>query len=60
MKKSNVFLDKPIIIRFMILEIAKLEISIHYDRLKIIFSDNMQFLYTGTDSFELFIKYQPK
>ena len=44
----------------MILEIAKLEISIHYDRLKIIFSDNMQFLYTGTDSFELFIKYQPK
>ena len=56
MKKSNVFLDKPIIIRFMILEIAKLEISIHYDRLKIIFSDNMQFLYTGTDSFELFIE----
>ena len=56
MKKSNVLLDKPIIIGFTILEIAKLEMSIHYDRLKIIFRDNMQLLYTDTDSFKLFIK----
>ena len=56
MKKSSVLLDKPIIIRFMILEIEKLEMSVHYNRLKIIFSDNMQFLYTDTDSFKLFIK----
>ena len=56
MKKSSVLLDKPIIIRFMILETEKLEMSVHYNRLKIIFSDNMQFLYTDTDSFKLFIK----
>ena len=56
MKKSNVLLDKPIIIGFMILEIAKLKMSIHYNRLKITFSDNMQFLYTDTDNFKLFIK----
>ena len=34
MKKSTVLLDKPIIIGFTILEIAKLEMNIHYDRLK--------------------------
>ena len=56
MKKSNALLDKPIIIGFMILEIAKLEMNIHYDRLKIIFRDNIQLLYTDTDSFKLFIK----
>ena len=56
MKRSNVLLDKLIIIGFMILEIAKLEMSIHYDRLKINFRDIMQLLYTDTDSFKLFIK----
>ena len=34
MTKSTVLLDKPTIIGFTILEIAKLEINIHYDRLK--------------------------
>ena len=34
MKKSSDLLDKPIIIGFTILEIAKLEMNIHYDRLK--------------------------
>ena len=33
-RKPNVLLDKPIIIGFTILEIAKLEMNIHYDRLK--------------------------
>ena len=56
MKKSNVFLDKPIIIRFMILQIAKLEMNIHYDRLKETFNDRMELLYTDTDSLKLFIK----
>ena len=56
MKKSTVLLDKPIIIRFTILEIAKLEMNIHYDKLKIFFGDNMQLLYTETDSVKLLIK----
>ena len=38
MKKSTVLLDKPIIIGFTVLEIAKLETNIHYDRLKKNFS----------------------
>ena len=56
MKKSTVLLDKPIIIGFTILEIAKLEMNIHYDSLKEIFGDNMCLLYTDTDSFKLSIK----
>ena len=56
MKKSAVLLEKPIIIRFTILEIAKLELNIHYDRSKEIFGDNMQLLYTDTDSLKLLIK----
>ena len=56
MKKSTVLLDKPIIIGFTILEIAKLEMSIHYDRLKEIFGDNMRLLYTHTDSLKLLIR----
>ena len=56
MKKSNVLLDKPIIIGFMILQIAKLETSIYYDRLKETFNDRMELLYTDTDSLKLFIK----
>ena len=55
-KKPSVLLDKPIIIGFTILEIAKLEMSIHYHRIKEIFSDNMQLLYTDTDSLKLLIK----
>ena len=34
MKKPNVLLIKPIIIGFTILEISKLEMNFHYDRLK--------------------------
>ena len=47
---------KPITIGFTILEIAKLEMNIHYDRLKEIFGDNMRLLYTDTDSLKLLIK----
>ena len=56
MKNSNVLLDKPIIIAFMVLEIAKLEMNIYYDRLKEEFRDKIQLLYTDTDSLKLFIK----
>ena len=56
MKKSNVLLIKPIIIGFMILEIAKLEMNIYYDRLKEKFKNRIQLLYTNTDSLKLFIK----
>ena len=56
MRKPNVLLDKPIIIGFTILEIAKLEMNIHYDGLKQIFGDNLQLLYTDTDSLKLSIK----
>ena len=56
MKKSTVLLDKPIIIGFTTLQIAKLEMNIHYDRLKEIFGDNMCLLYRDTDSLKLFIK----
>ena len=34
MRKPSILLDKPIIIGFTILEIAKLEMNIYYDRLK--------------------------
>ena len=57
MRKPCVLLDKPIIIGFTILEIAKLEINIHYDRFKEIFGDNMQLLCTDTDSLNLLIKH---
>ena len=53
---GNVLLDKPIIIGLTILEIAKLEMNIHYDRLQGIFGKNMQLLYTDTDSLKLLIK----
>ena len=56
MRKSSVLLDKPIIIGFTILEIAKLEMNISYDRLKEIFGDNMWLLYSDTDSLKLLIK----
>ena len=49
MKKYTVLHDKPLIIGFTILEIAKSERNIHYDRLKEIFSHNMCLLYTDTD-----------
>ena len=41
MRKQSVLLDKPIIIGFTISEIAKLEMNIHYDRLKKFFGDNV-------------------
>ena len=41
MRKSSVLLVKPIIIGFTILEIAKSEMNINYNRLKEIFGDNM-------------------
>ena len=56
MKKFTLLLDIPIITGITILEIANLEMNIHYDRLKEIVSDNMQLLYTETDSLKLLIK----
>ena len=55
-RKPNVLLHKPIIIGFTILEIGKLEMNIHFDRLKDFFGDNMHLLYTGTYSLTLLIK----
>ena len=56
LRKSNVLFDKPIIIAFMIVELEKFEMNIHYDRLKEKFGNNMMLLYTDTDSFKLLIK----
>ena len=56
LRKSHVLFNKPISTGFMILEIAKFEMNIHYDRLKRIFGDNMSLLYTDTDSFKLLIR----
>ena len=56
LRKPSILLDKPIIIGFTILEIAKLEMNIYYDRLKEIFGDDMRLLYTNTDSLKLSIK----
>ena len=55
LRKFNVLFDKAISIRFMIFEIAKFEMNIHYDSLKEQFGDNM-LLYTDTESFKLLIK----
>ena len=40
----------------MILEILKLEMNIHYDKLKEVFGNNICLLYTDTDSLNLLIK----
>ena len=56
LRKSNVLFDKDISIGFMVLEIAKFEMNIHYDRLKEKFGDNMMLLYTDTNSFKLLKK----
>ena len=56
MRKPNVLLDKLIIIGLTILEIAKLEMNINYNRLQGIFGNNMQLLYTDTDNLKLLIK----
>ena len=56
LRKSNVLFDKPISIGFMVLEKAKFEINIHYDRLTKKFCYNIMLLYTDTDSFKLLIK----
>ena len=56
MRKPNVLLDKLRIIGLTILEIAKLEMNINYNRLQGIFGNNMQLLYTDTDNLKLLIK----
>ena len=45
LSKPNVLFDKTISIGFMILEIAKYEMNIIYDKLKKIYRDNMILLY---------------
>ena len=56
MNKSTISIDKPTIIGFKILEISKLDMNIHYDRLKEIFSDNIHLLYTDTNTLRSFVK----
>lgn len=57
MKKSEVFLNKPIIIGATVLEISKLKMySFHYDYIKKEFKNNCRILYTDTDSFVYDIK----
>ena len=53
MRKPNVLPDKPIIIEFTILKIAKLEMNNYYDRLKQIFGDNLRLLYTDIDGLKV-------
>ena len=48
--------DKPITTGFLTLEIAKLLMNNYYDKLKNNFGDNMELLYTDTDSFKLLTK----
>ena len=56
LRKSTILFDKPITTRLLTLEIAKLLMNNYYDQLRSIFSDNMELLYTDTDSFKLLIK----
>lgn len=52
MEKTEIFMNKPIIIGASILEISKLKMySFHYDYMKKDFKDNCKILYTDTDSF---------
>lgn len=56
LKKSSIILDKPMHVGFTILETSKYEICFNYDRLKNGSGDNMQHLYTYTDSLKLLLK----
>lgn len=52
MERTEIFMNKPIIIGASILEISKIKMySFHYDYMKPKFNDNCQILYTDTDSF---------
>lgn len=54
--KTEVFMNKPIIIGASILEISKLKMySFHYDHMNKYFGDNCKILYTDTDSFIYYI-----
>ena len=56
LKKLSTILDKPMHVGFTILETSKYEICFNYDRLKNGSGDNMQHLYTYTDSLKLLLK----
>jgi hypothetical protein len=52
MKKKRITLDKPIIVGFSILELAKLKMyDFFYNYLKVLYPDKIKLLGTDTDSF---------
>ena len=52
MKKNSVKLDKPLFIGFTVLELAKFWMyTLHYKVFKKYYEDNLQLVYTDTDSF---------
>lgn len=56
MKKTNLLLDKPIYVGFVVLELSKLHMyKIYYDRFKAHYNSNLRFCYSDTDSLILSI-----
>ena len=55
MRKTNLLLDKPIPIGFVVLDIAKIIMYEHRNRLKKVFEDDMFIIYMDTDSLKLLI-----
>lgn len=57
LEKTEIFMNKPVIIGAAILEISKLKMyEFHYDQMKKEFRNNCNILYTDTDSFIYNIK----
>ncbi|XP_053205584.1 uncharacterized protein LOC128389950 [Panonychus citri] len=57
MLPDTVLLDKPIIVGFTVLELAKLHVyTLYYDRFKSYFHDNISLVYSDTDSLLVEIK----
>lgn len=50
-KPSQIYMDKPIAVGFSVLELAKLKMyELHYDKFKSYYGDNIELVYTDTDS----------
>ncbi|XP_053210240.1 uncharacterized protein LOC128394030 [Panonychus citri] len=57
MRRKSVLLNKPIFAGFTVLEISKLHMyQLHYEIFKVYYGDNIELLYTDTDSFIYSIK----
>ncbi|XP_053207029.1 uncharacterized protein LOC128391206 [Panonychus citri] len=57
MLPDSVLLDKPIIVGFTVLELAKLHVyTLYYDRFKSFYNDNIKLVYSDTDSLLIEIK----